>query len=166
LQLRARSNDREPSKEFRPYSSTPAFSRSSTRRGYRHAAPTHQLSSPCHPGIRPTGRRGTQASPDCRLLAGDGEADHLHLLAYPLKLSVSVPGNARHVSRRLRRNRPNIASRYHDGVLWSPAYSAASAGDWRSSSSMSSNRASTPARESSLVQAGSARQALTALIAR
>jgi putative transposase len=31
-------------------------------------------------------------------------------------------------SRLLRKSRPDIASRYRDGVLWSPAYFAASAG--------------------------------------
>jgi hypothetical protein len=42
------------------------------------------------------GRRDTLPSPDCRLLASDGEADHLHL-KYPPKLSVSVLVNAGHV---------------------------------------------------------------------
>ena len=71
------------------------------------------------------------AKMDCRLLASDGEADHLHILVeHPPKLSVSVLVNAFNgtSSRMLRRNRPDIASRYGDGVLWSPAYFAASAG--------------------------------------
>jgi putative transposase len=71
------------------------------------------------------------AKMDCRLLASDGEADHLHiLLEYPPKLSVSVLVNAFKgtSSRMLRRNRPDIASRYRDDVLWSPAYFAAAAG--------------------------------------
>ena len=64
------------------------------------------------------------------LWASDGEADHLHILVeYPPKLSVSVLVNAFKVtsSRMLRRKRPDIASRYRGGVLWSPAYFAASA---------------------------------------
>jgi putative transposase len=68
---------------------------------------------------------------DCRLLASGGEADHLHIVVeYPPKLSVSVLVNAFKgtSSRMLRRNRPDIASRYRDGELWSPAYFAASAG--------------------------------------
>ena len=71
------------------------------------------------------------AKMDCRLLASDGDADHLHIVvAYPPKLSVSVLVNAFKgtSSRMLRRNRPDIASRYRDDVLWSPAYFAASAG--------------------------------------
>jgi putative transposase len=72
-----------------------------------------------------------RACPSSQSLGSDGEADHLHiLLEYPPKLSVSVLVHAfkSTSSRRLRRNRPDIASRYRDGVLWSPAYFAASAG--------------------------------------
>ena len=60
----------------------------------------------------------------CRLLAGDSEADHLHMLVeYPPKHSISVLVNAFKgtSSRLLRTERPDIASRYRDGVLWSPA---------------------------------------------
>jgi putative transposase len=67
----------------------------------------------------------------CRLLACDGEADHLHMLIeYPPKHSISVLVNAFKgtSSRLLRKQRPDIASRYRDGVLWSPAYFAASTG--------------------------------------
>ena len=76
-------------------------------------------------------RRARQvfATMDCRLLAGDGEADHLHILVeYPPKLSVSMLVNAfKGTSSRMpRRNRPDIASRYRDRILWSPAYFAAS----------------------------------------
>ena len=71
------------------------------------------------------------AKMDCRLWASDGEADHLHIrVEYPPKLSVSVLVNAFNgaSNRMLGRNRPDIASRYRDGVLWSPTYFAASAG--------------------------------------
>jgi REP element-mobilizing transposase RayT len=77
------------------------------------------------------------AKMDCRLLAGDGEADHLRIL---VELSVSVLVNAFKgtSSRRLRRNRPHIASCYRDDVLWRRL--AALRG--RSSSRMSSNSGS------------------------
>ena len=67
----------------------------------------------------------------CELLACDGEADYLHLLVeYPPKHSVSVLINAFNgtSSRLLRKTRPDIERRYHDGVLWSPSYFAASTG--------------------------------------
>ena len=67
----------------------------------------------------------------CVVLACDGESDHLHLLVeYPPKLSVSALVNAFKgtSSRGLRQARPDIASRYRGGVLWSPSYFAASAG--------------------------------------
>ena len=67
----------------------------------------------------------------CRLLACNGEADHLHMLVeYPPKHAISVLVNAFKgtSSRLLRKERPDIASRYRDGVLWSPAYFAASTG--------------------------------------
>jgi putative transposase len=59
----------------------------------------------------------------CRLLAGDGEADHLHMLVeYPPKHSLVLVNAFKGTSSRLRRRqRPDIASRYRDGVLWSPA---------------------------------------------
>lgn len=72
------------------------------------------------------------AKMDCRLLACDGEADHVHLLVeYPPKLSVSALVNMFKgtSSRMLRRERPDIAQRYwREGVLWSPSYFAASTG--------------------------------------
>ena len=67
---------------------------------------------------------------DCRLLACDGEADHLHLLVeYPPKIPVSVLVNMFKgtSSRMLRVERPDIAQRYwRKGILWSPSYFAAS----------------------------------------
>ena len=69
---------------------------------------------------------------DCKVMACDGEADHLHLLVeYPPKLSVSSMVNAFKgaSSRRLRQERPDIATRcWRKGVLWSPSYFAASTG--------------------------------------
>ena len=68
---------------------------------------------------------------DCEMLACDGEADHLHtIVEYPPKLSISVLVNALKgtSSRMLRKERPDIARRYFDGVLWSPSYFAASSG--------------------------------------
>jgi putative transposase len=68
---------------------------------------------------------------DCEMLACDGEADHLHaIVEYPPKLSISglvntLKGTS---SRMLRKQRPDIASRYFEGVLWSPSYFAASTG--------------------------------------
>ena len=66
-----------------------------------------------------------------QLLALDGEADHAHLLIeYPPKLSVSAMVNALKgtSSRLLRRHRPDIATRYDEGTLWSPSYFVVSAG--------------------------------------
>lgn len=66
-----------------------------------------------------------------RLLALDGEHDHMHLLIeYQPKLSVSVLVNALKgtSSRLLRKDRPDIAARYWRGVLWSPSYFVVSAG--------------------------------------
>jgi putative transposase len=68
---------------------------------------------------------------DARLMALEGESDHMHLLIeYPPKLSISVLVNAIKgtSSRLLRKERPDIALRYSQGVLWSPSYFAASAG--------------------------------------
>jgi putative transposase len=65
------------------------------------------------------------------LLALDGEADHIHaLIEYPPKHSVSLLVNAIKgaSSRRLRAERPDIAERYRQDVLWSPSYFAASTG--------------------------------------
>lgn len=67
----------------------------------------------------------------CKLLACDGEADHLHtIVEYPPKVSISVLVNALKgtSSRVLRKQRPDIAWRYYDGVLWSSSYFAASTG--------------------------------------
>lgn len=67
----------------------------------------------------------------CEMLACDGEADHIHLLVeYPPKHSVSALVNAIKgtSSRLLRKERPDIARLYRDGVLWSPSYFAASTG--------------------------------------
>jgi putative transposase len=96
--------------------------------GLRHQIPAQDIR--CS-GIGVVGGARSVAKMDCRLLASDGEADHLHIpVEYPSKLSVSVRVNAFKgtSSRLLRRNRPDIASCYRDGVLWSPAYFAASAG--------------------------------------
>jgi putative transposase len=68
---------------------------------------------------------------DCEMLACDGEADHLHaIVEYPPKLSISGLVNSLKgtSSRMLRKQRPDIASRYFEGVLWSPSYFAASTG--------------------------------------
>lgn len=68
---------------------------------------------------------------ECRLVAFDGQDDHVHLLIeYPPRLSVSglvntLKGTS---SRLLRKERPDVASRYWKGVLWTPSYFAASAG--------------------------------------
>ena len=65
---------------------------------------------------------------DCRLLACDGEADHLHaIIEFPPKIPVSVLVDALKgtSSRLLRKERPDIAGRYSDGALWSPSYFAA-----------------------------------------
>lgn len=67
----------------------------------------------------------------CVLLACDGDADHLHaIVEYPPKVSISALVNALKgtSSRLLRKERPDIARRYFDGVLWSPSYFAASTG--------------------------------------
>jgi putative transposase len=66
-----------------------------------------------------------------QLVACDGEEDHVHLLVdYPPTLSVSALVNVLKgtSSRLLRKERPDIASRYWKGVLWTPSYFAGSAG--------------------------------------
>lgn len=71
------------------------------------------------------------ATMDARLLACDGEDDHVHLLVeYPPKLAVATLVNALKgtSSRLLRKVRPDLANRYWRGVLWTPSYFAASAG--------------------------------------
>ncbi|MFS1563223.1 MAG: IS200/IS605 family transposase [Candidatus Arsenophonus phytopathogenicus] len=69
---------------------------------------------------------------DVELVEMEGKRDHVHLLInYPPKLSVSNLVNSlkRVSSRLLRRDRPDIASRYYyKGVLWSPSYFAGSCG--------------------------------------
>lgn len=68
---------------------------------------------------------------DAELLALDGEPDHIHaLVEYPPKHSVSLLVNAIKgaSSRRLRKERPDLAARYRQDVLWSPSYFAASTG--------------------------------------
>lgn len=61
----------------------------------------------------------------------DGEHDHVHLLVeYPPKVAVSSLFNRLKgvSSRLLRKDRPDIQSRYWKGVLWSPSYFASSCG--------------------------------------
>ena len=61
----------------------------------------------------------------------DGEHDHVHLLVeYPPKVAVSSLVNSLKgvSSRLLRKDRPDIQSRYWKGVLWSPSYFASSCG--------------------------------------
>ena len=68
---------------------------------------------------------------EVRLIEVDGEQDHVHLLVeYPPKLAVSTLVNSLKgaSSQRLRRERPDLASRYWRGVLWLPSYFAASCG--------------------------------------
>ncbi|WP_028997949.1 IS200/IS605 family transposase [Azohydromonas australica] len=68
---------------------------------------------------------------EARLVEMDGEHDHVHLLVeYPPKVAVSALVNSLKgvSSRLLRRDRPDLAARYWQGVLWSPSYFAASCG--------------------------------------
>lgn len=68
---------------------------------------------------------------EAHLIEMDGEDDHVHLLVeYPPKLAVSALVNSLKgvSSRLLRKERPDIASRYWKGVLWSPSYFASSCG--------------------------------------
>ena len=68
---------------------------------------------------------------EAELVEMDGERDHVHLLInYQPKIAVSILVNSlKGVSSRLLREiRPDIASRYWKGVLWSPSYFAASCG--------------------------------------
>jgi len=68
---------------------------------------------------------------EARLLACDGEDDHVHLLVeYPPKLAIAALVNALKgtSSRLLRKEMPHVADRYRKGVLWTPSYFAASAG--------------------------------------
>ena len=68
---------------------------------------------------------------EAELLEFDGEDDHVHLLvSYPPKVAISKLVNSLKgvSSRSLRREFPELASRYWKGVLWSPSYFAASCG--------------------------------------
>ena len=68
---------------------------------------------------------------EAELVECDGEEDHVHLLVhYPPKVALSKLVNSLKgvSSRLLRENRPEITGRYHNGVLWSPSYFAASCG--------------------------------------
>jgi len=68
---------------------------------------------------------------EARLVEMEGGKDHVHLLVeYPPKVSVSSLVNSLKgaSSRVLRRLRPDIATRYWRGVLWSPSYFAGSCG--------------------------------------
>jgi putative transposase len=68
---------------------------------------------------------------ESELVEMDGEHDHVHLLVeYPPKVAVSSLVNSLKgvSSRLLRKDRPDIQSRYWKGVLWSPSYFASSCG--------------------------------------
>jgi len=68
---------------------------------------------------------------EAHLIERNGEDDEVHLLeAYPPKLAVSALVNRLKgvSSRLLRKERPEIASRYWKGVLWSPSSFASSCG--------------------------------------
>ena len=68
---------------------------------------------------------------EAELVECSGEDDHVRLLVrYPPKVALSrlvkiLKGVS---SRRLRQIRPEVSGRYHDGVLWSASYFAASCG--------------------------------------
>ena len=65
------------------------------------------------------------------LIEFNGERDHVHLLVnYPPKYSVSALVNSLKgvSSRRIRRERPDIAERHARDGLWSPSYFAGSCG--------------------------------------
>jgi len=68
---------------------------------------------------------------EAQLIEMDGEGDHVHLLVeYPPKVAVSnLVNSLKGVSSRLlRKERPDLADCYWNGVLWSPSYFAASCG--------------------------------------
>jgi putative transposase len=69
---------------------------------------------------------------EARLVACDGEDDHVHLLGRgsspKLAVSALVGALKGTSSRLLRKARPDIAKRYWKGVLWTPSDLAASAG--------------------------------------
>jgi putative transposase len=61
------------------------------------------------------------------LVDSNGEDDHVHLLVeYPPTVAIShLINSLKGVrSRRLRQQHPDIATRYYQGVLWSPSYFA------------------------------------------
>ncbi len=68
---------------------------------------------------------------EAELVECSGEDDHVHLLVRsPPKVALSKLVNSLKgvSSRRLRETRPEVSGRYHDGVLWSASYFAASCG--------------------------------------
>lgn len=68
---------------------------------------------------------------ESRLVEFNGEKDHVHLLVeYPPKVAVSslVRSLKGVSSRMLRQERPDVARHYHQSMLWSPSYFAASCG--------------------------------------
>ena len=68
---------------------------------------------------------------EAELTECNGEDDHVHLLVhFPPKVALSKLVNSLKgvSSRLLREKRPEISGRYHNGVLWSPSYFAASCG--------------------------------------
>ena len=68
---------------------------------------------------------------EAELKGFNGERDHVHLLVnYPPKTSVSKLVNSLKgvSSRLLRKQRPDLATVYYQGVLWSPSYFASSCG--------------------------------------
>lgn len=68
---------------------------------------------------------------ESELIEMDGEDDHVHLLIeYPPKVVVSnLVNSLKGVSSRLlRKERPDLRTRYWKGMLWSPSYFASSCG--------------------------------------
>jgi putative transposase len=66
-----------------------------------------------------------------RLVEMDGEDDHVHLpVEYPPKTAAAALVNSLKgvPSRLLRKERPDLQSRYWKGVLWSPSYFSGSCG--------------------------------------
>jgi putative transposase len=68
---------------------------------------------------------------EAQRLEMDGEDDHVHLLVeYPPTVAIShLVNSLKGVSSRLlRKERPDLQTRYWKGVLWSPSYFASSCG--------------------------------------
>ena len=68
---------------------------------------------------------------EAELVECSGEDDHVHLVVrYAPKVALSKLVNSLKgvSSRRLREIRPEVSGRYHEGVLWSASYFAASCG--------------------------------------